>query len=194
MIATSGAVMRLRVEQLFALVQRHGATAGLDRIMVTAALTDSGADTEAAGHRDPDGIAHAHGLWHLCDANCASNALREDQCNPDTACARMLPLFRKTYGEQREQGFTGALLAVRTYLWTMRPFDYQNLESEAAVDFAVRWPLTEAHSRQSSAIDEPDMMMQPAGWMEIEEALLLLTQCGLAKRSRQVESIGSPER
>ncbi|MDP8921926.1 MAG: peptidoglycan DD-metalloendopeptidase family protein [Chloroflexota bacterium] len=124
----------LSVVELFALVRGHGADSGLDRIMVAAALAESGGNTEAVG----DG-GHSIGLWQMHDQGLGAGMSREDRHDPDIACRRMLPEFRRVHEDSIAKGFSGRSLAARTYIFTERPFGFPSLESAAALKFLDRF-------------------------------------------------------
>ncbi|MGE3270441.1 MAG: LysM peptidoglycan-binding domain-containing protein [Chloroflexota bacterium] len=124
----------LTVEQLFALVRRHGAAADLDKIMVAAALAESGGNTEAVG----DG-GHAVGLWQMHDLGLGHGMNREDRHDPDKACAAMSREFRRVFAESNVSGAPREKVAVRTYVFTERPAGFPSLESDAATRFLAEF-------------------------------------------------------
>jgi murein DD-endopeptidase MepM/ murein hydrolase activator NlpD len=124
----------LTVAQLYELVRRRGAIAGVDRIMVAAALTESNGNTEAIGDS-----GHSAGLWQLHDQGLGAGMSVAERCDPDTACARMLPQFHYWYNHWAAEGLFGENLAAHTYLWTERPRDYNVPGSAPDVHFRARW-------------------------------------------------------
>lgn len=125
----------LSVEQLFALVRRHGAGDTLDAIMVAAALVESGGNTEAVGDN-----GHSIGLWQMHDQGLGHGMSREARHDPDTACAKMTPEFKRNFDKGRtSEGHAGDTLAAYTYIFTERPFGFPSLESDAALRFLARY-------------------------------------------------------
>lgn len=124
----------LSVDELYTLVRNHGASGDLDDIMVAAALTESGGNTEAVGD---DG--RSIGLWQMHDMGLGAGLSREQRADPDSACDLMLPHFQATLNESAGMGLTGSMLAVRTYMFTERPFGFPSLQSAAALRFLDRF-------------------------------------------------------
>lgn len=124
----------LPVTELFTLVRRHGAGSGLDRIMVAAALAESGGDTEAVGDN-----GHSIGLWQMHDQGLGSGMSREARHDPDNACRNMLREFRRVHSGAISDGLQGRTLAVHTYVFTERPAGTPSLSSPAALKFLSRF-------------------------------------------------------
>ena len=124
----------LSVDELFALVRNHGASGELDDIMVAAALTESGGNTEAVGDN-----GRSIGLWQMHDMGLGAGLSREERADPDSACELMLPHFRANLNEGLGMGLAGSTLAVRTYMFTERPFGFPSLQSAAALHFLDRF-------------------------------------------------------
>jgi LysM repeat protein len=120
----------LSVPQLYQLVRSHGAEPGLDRIMVAATLTESGGNSKAIG----DG-GHSAGLWQMHDRGLGAGMTIAERCDPDIACASMLPEFRRNYVALIRQDRAGEDLAEETYLRTERPASPE----EAGPAFLRRW-------------------------------------------------------
>jgi hypothetical protein len=120
----------LSVAELFALVRRHGAGGELDRIIVAAALAESGGNTEAVGDN-----GHSIGLWQMHDQGLGAGMSRDERHDPDSACQRMLPEFQRVHEESIGMGLSGRSLAARTYIFTERPFGFPALDSAAALKF-----------------------------------------------------------
>src|SRR3954468_3521740 len=110
-------------DELYTLVRRHGASAGVDRCMVAGALTESDGRTDASG----DG-GHSFGLWQLHDQGRGSGMTKAERCDPDLACARMLPFYRDGWARAADAA-TERLRATRAYLDAERPADWTNLGS-----------------------------------------------------------------
>jgi LysM domain/Lysozyme like domain len=124
----------LSVPQLFKLVQKHGAEPGLDKIMVAAALAESGGNTNAIGDN-----GHSAGLWQMHDRGLGFGMTVADRCNPDIACDRMLPEFQRAFGGGQAEGLDGDDLAVHTYMFTERPFGFPDPTSGAGQRFLARY-------------------------------------------------------
>lgn len=122
-------------QSLYALVRRHGAPPLLDKIMVTAALVESGGDPGAIGDQ-----GHAAGLWQMHDAGLGAGMTVAARCDPDIACATMLVEFRKVFIRHVSAGLQGIELAVRTYLDTERPFQFNLPGNAAELKFRAAWP------------------------------------------------------
>jgi hypothetical protein len=101
---------------------------------VTAALIESGGDPGCIGDQ-----GHAAGLWQLHDAGLGSGMTVASRCDPDVACATMLPEFRKVFMRHASAGLQGPELAVRTYLDTERPFQFNAPGSAAEQKFRAAW-------------------------------------------------------
>jgi len=119
---------------LYELVRRHGAEPEVDRIMVAAALVESGGNTRAIGD---DG--HSAGLWQMHDRGLGRGMTIEERCDPDVACARMLPEFQRWYRHGASDGLAGEDLAVYAYLWTERPAGFPDPSSAVARRFREEW-------------------------------------------------------
>jgi len=130
----------LSVAELFELVRGQGAEPGVDRIMVAAALAESGGDTDAEGDVEA-GFAHAIGLWQMHDHGLGTGLTRAQRSDPDFACEQMLPHFRAAHRDGLDAGFSGRLLAVRTYVFTERPEGFPSLQSAAAGRFLGKFDL-----------------------------------------------------
>jgi hypothetical protein len=126
----------LSTDELFALVRHHGAGEGLDVIVVGAALTESGGNTEAVGDN-----GHSIGLWQMHDQGLGAGMTREQRHDPDSACQRMLPEFDRVHTDSISQGFSGRTLAARTYIFTERPFGFPALDCPAALRFLEKLDL-----------------------------------------------------
>ena len=124
----------LSVPELFTLVGNHGVTGELARIMVAAALTESGGNTEASGDN-----GHSIGLWQMHDMGLGSGLSREERANPDSACELMKPHFEANFNEGVSMQLSGETLAARTYIFTERPFGFPSLQSAAAIHFLEKF-------------------------------------------------------
>ena len=124
----------LSVSDLYDLVRGRGAEPRIDRIMVAAALTESGGNPHAIGD---DG--HSAGLWQMHDRGLGAGMTLEQRMDPVIACDRMLPEFRSTFRHFSVQGLAGEELAAKTYLFTERPFQFDVPGSAADVKFRGKW-------------------------------------------------------
>jgi hypothetical protein len=118
--------------ELYDLVRRHGARPSLDRIMVAAALLESGGDTHARGDN-----GKSYGLWQLHQDGSGRGMSIEERCDPNLACDRMMPEFNHWFDEWSAEGRQATDLAVRTYLCAERPFQYRNPDGSINVDGAA---------------------------------------------------------
>jgi hypothetical protein len=157
----------MTIPELLALVRRHGATSGLDRIVVAAALAESGGNPRAVGDN-----GHSYGLWQMHDQGLGAGMSAEARMDPDTAAAVMLPVFQRWYAEGMRQGYEGELLARYTCIYTERPYGFPDLYCTAANHYADRW-----HSLAGEAPPPPDVAPPSEG-----EVALLRTELA-AERS-----------
>ena len=125
---------------LYSLVKRHGACRALATIMVAAARVESGSDPRRMGD-----AGHSAGLWQEHDQGLGAGLSYEERFDPEAAAARMVPHFHEQYIRWQAAGFAGEPLAVRTYLWTERPWQYDLADmngrpiSRAAELFRAEW-------------------------------------------------------
>lgn len=127
----------LTAAELFALVQRHGASPGLDRVMVASALTESGGNTMAMG----DG-GRSRGLWQINDIH---RLRAEDRHDPDYAASWMLEnMFRPAAAEAERRGYQGEDLAAAIHMAAEKPVGWggwgnPGIWSPAALRFRANW-------------------------------------------------------
>lgn len=183
--------MKLNTAQLYELVRRHHAEPFLDRIMVAAALTESGGETTAEGDH-----GHSCGLWQLHDQGLGVGMSKADRFDPDKSCERILPEFRRVFRRWQTAGRTGEDLAVRTYLWTERPFDFQNLDSAAARRFREQWSLSGEPGAALTMADlaqaNPSIVHQRATWGQLRQGAGEDPNDWAAFRQFQID-IGAPD-
>lgn len=126
--------MRLEVAELYALVARHGAVGELGRVLVAGALAESGGDPQAVGD---DG--HAVGLWQLHDQGLGAGLTVSERMDPDLSARIMVPVYAREWERWGSMGFVGEERALRTYLWAERPYQFQDLSSQAAQRFLAQY-------------------------------------------------------
>lgn len=150
---------QLTNDQLYELVRRHGATPGLDRTMVAGALTESGGDADAEG----DG-GHSYGLWQLHDQGRGAGMSREERCDPDLACTRMLPFYREAWARAAGAA-TERLRATGAYLDAERPAGWTDLGSPAAARFRGRWDTAPPPAAPAAAVDPVEAVFGEIQWI-----------------------------
>jgi cell wall-associated NlpC family hydrolase len=129
---------RLTVAELYALVRRHGAAAGVDRCMVAGAEAESEGDPACQGDFEGD-HPHSIGLWQLNDQGLGAGLSAAERADPDRACTVMLPQYVQWYDYWTGQGLVGEDLAARAYLWAERPKDYNVPGSAADQRIRQKW-------------------------------------------------------
>lgn len=127
--------MILTPADLLALCQRHGVPPGVARIATACALVESGGVTDGP----PGDNGHSVGLWQLHDAGLGAGMTVVERQDPDTAAARILPVFVEQWIEGMAQGLDGERLARYVAIWTERPAGWPDLDSPAADRYAAMW-------------------------------------------------------
>jgi hypothetical protein len=130
--------MILTPRDLLALCARHGAPPGLARIATACALVESGGDTEAGGDN-----GHSVGLWQLHDQGVGAGMTVAERQDPDTALARILPVFLQHWVAGQDNGLSGERLARYVAMNTERPYGWPDLDSAAADRYAAQWRALE---------------------------------------------------
>src|SRR3954452_18986446 len=129
---------RLTIAELYTLVRRHGAAAGVDRCMVAGAQAESEGDPACQGDWEGD-HPHSIGLWQLHDQGLGAGLSIAERADPDRACSVMLAEYARWYDYWADQGLVGEDLAARAYLWAERPADYNVPGSAADRRIRQKW-------------------------------------------------------
>jgi murein DD-endopeptidase MepM/ murein hydrolase activator NlpD len=122
------------VAELFDLVRRVQTDPFVHKVMVAAALTESDGNPNLIGDN-----GHAAGLWQLHDAGVGTGMSVAARCDPDTACAKMLPEFVREFNRGMGRGLQGEGLAAFTYLNAEKPFQFNQPGNAAELMFRDKW-------------------------------------------------------